>query len=95
VQRVLGLQVKGISGLEVIRTRFKEWFLVDLEKLERRIVRGLPFESRHDESYISQIKALVLHAKEAGKVKRLHEITRGVVPEQHQFFSPLLGAGGA
>jgi len=94
IQRISGLQIKGISGLEVIRTRFKEWFLVDLEKLERRIVRGLPFESRHDEHYLSQIKALVLQAKKTGKVKRLHEITRGVIPEQHQFFSPLLDAGG-
>jgi len=93
VKRVLGLQVSGLSGLEVIRTRFKEWFLVDLDKLERRIIRGLPFESRDDETCLSQIKALVLQAKEAGKVGRLHEATRGVVPERHQFFSPLLGAG--
>lgn len=94
IRRVIGLEVTNLSGVELIRTRFKEWFLVDLDKLEQRIIRGLPFESRDDVAYRTQIKTLLGKAKEIGKVGRLHEATRGVIPAPHLFFSPIVESSG-
>jgi hypothetical protein len=80
IERVFGLNVDGLTGLEVIRTRFKEWFLVDLEKLEQRIIRGLPFQHRKNPDYLAQVKAVIEKAVKRGKVGRLYAGTGGVVP---------------
>jgi hypothetical protein len=80
VERVFGLEIEGLTGLEVIRTRFKEWFLVDLEKLEQRIIRGLPFQYREDAYYLEQVKGMIEKAVKRKKVCRLHQGTGGVVP---------------
>jgi hypothetical protein len=80
VERVFGLKVEGLTGLEVIRTRFKEWFLVDLEKLEQRIIRGLPFQHREDAYYLEQVKGVIEKAVKRKKVCRLYQGTGGVVP---------------
>jgi hypothetical protein len=80
IERVFGLKIEGLSGVEVIRTRFKEWFLVDLEKLEQRIVRGLPFQHRDDAYYLAQVKGVIEKAVKRKKVCRLYQGTGGVVP---------------
>jgi hypothetical protein len=80
IERVFGLKIEGLSGVEVIRTRFKEWFLVDLEKLEQRIVRGLPFQHQKDPDYLAQVKGVIEKALKRGKVCRLYTGLGGVVP---------------
>jgi len=80
IERVFGLKVEGLSGVEVIRTRFKEWFLVDLEKLEQRILRGLPFQHRKNPYYLEQVKGVIEKAVKTGKVCRLYTGLGGVVP---------------
>ncbi len=80
IERVFGLNVDGLTGLEVIRTRFKEWFLVDLEKLEQRIVRGLPFQQRKNPYYLAQVKGVIGKAVKRKKVCHLYQGLGGVVP---------------
>ena len=80
IERILGLKIEGLSGLEIIRTRFKQWFLVDLEKLEQRMIQGLPFQYREDPLYLQQVKKIIEKAVNIKKVCRLHQATGGVVP---------------
>jgi len=80
IERIMGLKITGLSGVELIRTRFKEWFLVDLEKLEKRIIKGLPFQHRHNSDYLAQIQGLLNKAIENKKLCYLYEKLGGVVP---------------
>ena len=83
IERVFGLSIEGLSGLEVLRTRFKEWFLVDLDKLEQRMIRGLPLHARDRPDYLESIKTLLKQAVDQKKVGKIYAELGGVVP-----FSP-------
>lgn len=80
IQRIFGLKFEAQNHVEVIRTRFKEWFLVDLDKLEQRIIRGLPFQYREDPHYLAQIKNILKKAMAQKKVRRLYAGLGGVMP---------------
>ena len=77
---MVGVIVHNIDGAEVIRTRFKEWFLIDMQLLEQRILDGLPMADRDNQDYIDQIESIVFQAKEEKKVHRLVAGTGGVIP---------------
>ena len=89
VERIFGLKIFSLSGIEVLRTRLKEWFLIDLDKLEQRLIRGLPFQYREDESYLSQIKAVIQQAIDTHKVARLYQGTGGVLPFMESTFATI------
>jgi len=82
LQRVVGVHVIDVNGSsQVIRTRFKEWFLIDIEKLEQRVVEGIPVVAdRSDERYLTQISDLMKRAKDEGKVQRIYAGMGGIVP---------------
>ncbi len=86
LQRVVGVCVSDISGTEVIRTRFKEWFLVDLQILEDRIKDGLPAVDRENQDYLGQIENIIEQAKEEKKIHRLVAGTGGVIPGPVRYY---------
>jgi len=86
LQRVVGVIVHDINGVEVIRTRFKEWFLIDMEMLEERIIDGLPKADRDNQEYLDQIQGIMEQAKEEKKIHRLVAGTGGVIPDSTNYF---------
>ena len=88
LQRVVGIIVSDVSGIEIIRTRFKEWFLIDVEKLEERIIDGLRSTIGFDEQDIDRVENMMHQAKEEKKVHRLFAGTGGVVPDAVRYFLP-------
>ena len=93
LERVVGLSIKGVSGTELIKTRFKSWFLIDMDKLEQRIISGLPLADRDNMIYVKDVQALIEKAKESKKVRRLYEGTGGIVPNTFTFLPPETGSG--
>jgi hypothetical protein len=70
-----------------------------LDKLEQRLIRGLPFQCREDASYLNQIKAVIQKAMDTNKISRLYQGTGGILPFAESTFaaisaSPPLGLVG-
>ena len=87
IMRVTGIKLENIDGVEVVKTRLKEWFLIDIEQLEERLIHGLPVAERDNAIYLDSIEKLIQQASDEKKLIRLHHATGGVIPASFDFFS--------